>query len=176
MQRPPGTVSINVISAFLAFVVGVIDASLLAVTAGSDVRPSLMFASVVGVTVVFGLGTGAIWAFVGGLTVNLLSTDPLGIVPLGLLIAAGVAAALVRTSRSAGPWVALAAGALGSVAAAAVQVVGITLLSTTGPDYPAADLAIRFLPTALANSVLTLLAWGIARAVGRRLGAESAAG
>jgi cell shape-determining protein MreD len=37
-------------------------------------------------TALLGFGAGIVWAFVGGLTANLLTTDPLGSVPLILLV------------------------------------------------------------------------------------------
>jgi rod shape-determining protein MreD len=56
------------------------------------VKPDLLLVAVVLVTCRFGLLAGATWAFVGGLTANLLVTQPLGSVPLSLLIVAAVAA------------------------------------------------------------------------------------
>lgn len=51
-----------------------------------------MLVAVVVVTVVRGFGPGVAWAFVSGLTANLLTRAPLGSIPLGLLVvAAGVA-------------------------------------------------------------------------------------
>jgi cell shape-determining protein MreD len=47
--------------------------------------------AVVVVTVVKGFGPGVGWAFVAGLTANLLTHEPLGSIPLGLLVvSAGV--------------------------------------------------------------------------------------
>ena len=61
-----------------------------------DVRPNLILAAVVAVTALLGLGAGATWAFVGGLTANLLTTDALGTIPLGLLLVAGMVTLLSR--------------------------------------------------------------------------------
>jgi cell shape-determining protein MreD len=48
--------------------------------------------AVVLVTALGGFAPGVAWAFVGGLTANLLTREPLGSIPLGLLVvAAGVA-------------------------------------------------------------------------------------
>ncbi len=61
------------------------------VIAIGDVHPNLVLVAVVVVTVVKGFGPGVAWAFVAGLTSNLLTRDPLGSIPLGLLlVVAGV--------------------------------------------------------------------------------------
>ena len=56
------------------------------VIAIGDVHPNLVLVAVVAVTVVRGFGHGVAWAFVAGLTANLLTRDPLGSIPLGLLV------------------------------------------------------------------------------------------
>jgi rod shape-determining protein MreD len=62
----------------------------------AGVRPNLVLVAVVVVTAVFGFGQGMLWAFVAGTTANLLGFEPLGLVPLGLLAAAGLVAAADR--------------------------------------------------------------------------------
>lgn len=55
-------------------------------------HPNLVLVAVVLVTALGGFAPGVAWAFVGGLTANLLTREPLGSIPLGLLVvAAGVA-------------------------------------------------------------------------------------
>ena len=55
-------------------------------------HPNLVLIAVVLVTRLRGFAPGVAWAFVGGLTANLLTREPLGSVPLALLVvAAGVA-------------------------------------------------------------------------------------
>src|SRR5688572_19224530 len=84
LVNPPRTAAtreyrpINALSALLAFVIGVIHAGLAPVLSAGDMRPNLILACVVAVTALAGLEVGVAWAFVGGLTVNLLTTDPLG--------------------------------------------------------------------------------------------------
>jgi len=58
----------------------------------AGVRPNIVLVAVVLVTIVWGFETGIGWAFVAGLTANLLAHDPLGVIPLALLLAAGLAA------------------------------------------------------------------------------------
>ena len=55
-------------------------------------HPNLVLVAVVLVTALDGFAPGVAWAFIGGLTANLLTREPLGSVPLALLVvAAGVA-------------------------------------------------------------------------------------
>jgi rod shape-determining protein MreD len=57
-----------------------------------DVHPNLVLVAVVLVTVLNGFGPGVAWAFVGGLTANLLTREPLGSLPLALLLVAAAVA------------------------------------------------------------------------------------
>ncbi len=58
----------------------------------AGVRPNLVLVAVVLVTVLLGFGPGIIWAFVGGSTANLLVQDPLGTLPLSLLLVSAMVA------------------------------------------------------------------------------------
>lgn len=60
------------------------------------VKPSIILVAVVLVTVLVGFLPGITWAFVGGLAANLLVGDPLGSVPLSLLVVAAVVAGGAR--------------------------------------------------------------------------------
>jgi cell shape-determining protein MreD len=66
--------------------VGIIHAGLAPVIEIADVRPNLALVAVVLVTTQLGFGPGIVWAFAAGLTANLLALDPLGSVPLSLLL------------------------------------------------------------------------------------------
>ncbi|MBA3688697.1 MAG: hypothetical protein H0W81_07705 [Chloroflexi bacterium] len=57
-----------------------------------DVHPNLILVAVVLVTVLSGFGPGVAWALVGGLTANLLIRQPLGSVPLALLLVSAAVA------------------------------------------------------------------------------------
>jgi rod shape-determining protein MreD len=63
------------------------------VLAIGGVHPNLVLVAVVMVTVLSGFGPGVAWAFVGGLTANLLIREPLGSLPLALLLVAAAVAA-----------------------------------------------------------------------------------
>jgi cell shape-determining protein MreD len=163
----PGHQPINLLSALLALATGVIHASLAPLLAMGDVRPNLILAAVVAVTALFGLGTGALWAFVGGLTANLLTTDPLGTIPLGLLCVAAMVAVLARPLGRRGLLLALVGGLLGSALldlAAAV----ILLLEGHRPGAGLTSVAGFILPTALMNGLFAVLLYvGGRAAIGR---------
>jgi cell shape-determining protein MreD len=137
------------------------------------VRPNLILAGVVTVTALSGLDAGIIWAFVGGLTVNLLTTDPLGSVPLGLLLVVGLTAGIGRLLGRHGAVLALLAGVLGSLV---VDLVGMVVLMLVGgaPAYQPASLLGILLPTAAVNAVLAAVLFIAARAALSRFGFEPA--
>jgi cell shape-determining protein MreD len=135
-----------------------------------DVRPNLILAAVVAVTALVGLGAGALWAFVGGLSANLLTTDPLGTIPLGLLAVAALVALLARLAGRSGIVVVIAGGLLGSslldLAAAAVLVLEGTWPPGTGPG----SLLTLVGPTAVINAALAAALYLVGRAALGRMG------
>lgn len=56
------------------------------------VKPNIVLIAVVLVTCLFGFLPGTTWAFVAGLTANLLVGEPLGAVPLSMLLVAALVA------------------------------------------------------------------------------------
>jgi len=76
----------------LAVLIGILHAAVAPVVVIGDVHPNLILVAVVLVTVLTGLGGGVAWAFVGGLTANLLVREPLGSLPLALLVVAAAVA------------------------------------------------------------------------------------
>jgi cell shape-determining protein MreD len=137
-----------------------------------DVRPNLILAAVVAVTALFGLGAGALWAFVGGLTANLLTVDPLGTIPLGLLAVAALVALLARPLGRRGAALALVGGAVGS---AVIDLAGVAVLfleGDAGPASSALGLAAVIVPTAIVNGALAGVIYLGARAAIRRVGTE----
>jgi cell shape-determining protein MreD len=131
-------------------------------------RPNLILAAVVAATVLLGLGAGAVWAFVGGLSANLLTTDPLGTIPLGLLLVAGVVALLVRLAGRPGVLLALLGGLLGSVILDLVAL-GALVLEETGPAVGGAGSLVSVVaPTAILNAALAAGLFLVGRtAIGR---------
>lgn len=54
----------------------------------AGVKPNLLMVAVVLVTSVVGFEAGILWAFIGGLVANLLIPEPLGSIPLAMLLVA----------------------------------------------------------------------------------------
>jgi rod shape-determining protein MreD len=76
------------LSPLLAVVVGIVHAGLAPVIVIAGVKPNIVLVAVVLVTCIAGFMPGITWAFVAGLTANLLVGEPLGSVPLVLLLVA----------------------------------------------------------------------------------------
>lgn len=138
-----------------------------------DLRPNLILAAVVTVTALSGLETGITWAFVGGLTVNLLTTDPLGTIPLGLLLVTGLVAGMAGVLGRRGILLAVLAGGVGSLV---VDLVGMLVLVLVGgaPASQPASLLGLVLPTAAINAVVATLLFVAGRAALSRFGFEPA--
>jgi rod shape-determining protein MreD len=119
-----------------------------------SVRPNLVLIVVVLVTVLRGFGPGIAWAFVAGLSANLLVREPLGSIPLGLLLLVALVAAGERVFGRM-PWVyPVAAVFIGSLFAdvVALGVLGLVDLPLQG-GIPF-DLLV---PAALLNAGLAAL-------------------
>jgi rod shape-determining protein MreD len=72
--------------------VGILHAALAPVILVGGVKPNLVLIAVVLVTLLVGFLPGITWAFVAGVTANLLVGDALGSVPLAMLVVAALVA------------------------------------------------------------------------------------
>jgi rod shape-determining protein MreD len=88
--------TISYLSPLLAIIVGILHAALAPVIVVGGVKPNLILVAVVLVTVLVGFLPGIVWAFTAGVTANLLVGDPLGSIPLAMLVVALIAAAGAR--------------------------------------------------------------------------------
>ena len=88
----PGGAIISYVSPLLAVVLGIVHAALAPVIVIGGVKPNLVLVAVVLVTYLAGFLPGITWAFVAGLTANLLVGDPLGSIPLAMLVVAVIVA------------------------------------------------------------------------------------
>ena len=163
------TVPIDLLSALLAFATGLVQASLAPVLSTGDLRLNLILAAAVAVTVLFGLGAGATWAFVGGLTTNLLVTDALGTIPLGLLAVVGLVALGGRAIGRQGVGLAFLGALLGS-AILDLAAWGVLVVEGSG-TIPGATVLLRLVvPGAVLNGLLAAGLYLAARSVSARLG------
>src|SRR5918996_4510710 len=92
LEAAPGDQPISYTSVLLAVVVGIAHAGLAPEIEVAGVRPNLMLVAVVLVTALAGFGPGVVWAFAGGVTANLISTTPMGSIPLSLLLVSALVA------------------------------------------------------------------------------------
>ena len=117
-------------------------------------HPNIVLVAVVLVTVVRGFGPGVAWAFIGGLTANLLTREPLGSIPLGLLlVAAAVAGGERLFGRLSWGYPVVAVG-IGSVMVDAISLGAMQMV-----DPPAAGLLPlqRILAAALLNAAIAAI-------------------
>lgn len=146
--------SINRLSPILAIAVGVLHAGLAPVLLVAGVRPNLALVASVLVAASLGFTPGITWAFLAGLTANLLSSEPLGSIPLTLLAAAALAssaAPLLARVPLAYPVLAVF---VGSIVADAIMI-GINQL-LRGGEWPGLPLEI-VMTAAAVNAALAAL-------------------
>jgi rod shape-determining protein MreD len=159
------------LSPLLAVVVGIVHAGLAPVIVIAGVKPNLVLVAVVLVTCFMGFTPGITWGFVAGLTANLLVGEPLGSVPLVLLL---VAVLVAGGSRVLGGlvWIyPVAAAFIGSVLADVGAVFISQLVADPSPTGPPFDI---ILMAALLNAGIVALLLLPARALARRSAPEDA--
>lgn len=131
-------------------------------------HPNLVLVAVVLVTVTRGFAPGVAWAFIAGLTANLLTREPLGSIPLGLLIvAAGVAGGERLFGRLAWAYP-IAAVALGSVV---VDALGLGVLQMVDSPLSGGFPLPRIVAAALVNAAVAAIVIFPMRALAMREGA-----
>ena len=156
--------AISYLGPLLAVVMGIVHAAIAPVVDIGGVKPNLVLVSVVLVTVLIGFLPGITWAFVAGLTANLLVSDPLGSVPLGLLLVATLVAGGARLAGRAWIYPVIAAFG-GSIVADIVTLVVGGLVSNAAVASVPADLV---LAAAVLNAGLCGLLLVPARTVASR--------
>ena len=90
-------------AAFGATVAALLESSIVPYIRFADAQPHLVFVLAVIVTVVGGFDRGLVWAFVGGLLLDVLTQRPLGVSAFALLLSVGGVAALGRILSRARP-------------------------------------------------------------------------
>jgi rod shape-determining protein MreD len=151
--------------------VGIVHAALAPVIVVGGVKPNLVLVAVVLVTCLFGVLPGLTWAFTAGLTANLLVGDPLGSIPLAMLIVAILVAGGVRLLGRVGWIYPIAATFVGSIVADLITL-GITQLVTdAAPTSIPVDL---ILAAATLNAAITAILLYPARLVAARYVPEEA--
>lgn len=95
-SEAPRGLGISYLGPLLAVVMGIVHASIAPVIVVGGVKPNLVLVAVVLVTALGGFLPGITWAFVAGLTANLLVGEPLGSIPLAMLLVAAMTAGGAR--------------------------------------------------------------------------------
>ncbi len=131
------------------------------------VHPNFALVAVVLVTCVLGFDAGILWAFVAGMIANVMIPEPLGSIPLALLMAAVVAAGAQRLIGRL-VWVApVVAGALASIAA---DLVALGVMQLVGDSAAGGIPVALILPAAALNAALVGILLFPARLIATRAG------
>lgn len=155
----------------LAVIAGIVHAAVAPVIVVGDVKPNLVLVAVVLVTCLGGFLPGITWAFVAGLTANLLVSDPLGSIPLALLVVAAVTAGGARILGQA-VWVyPILAVAIGSLVA---DLISLGLSQLVGEARPGAIPTDLLIGAAALNAGVAAIVLVPARAIRARYAVEEA--
>lgn len=134
--------TISYLGPLFAIVVGILHAALAPVIVIGGVKPNFVLVAVVLVTSLGGFLPGITWAFVAGLTANLLVGDALGSVPLVMLVVAALVAGAGRLVGRA-VWITpIIAAFVGSVVADIGSIGLATLVSDASAVVLPTDLVI----------------------------------
>jgi rod shape-determining protein MreD len=159
-------------AAFGAIVAALLESTVIPYLQINGAQPHLVFVLAVIVTVVGGFDRGLVFAFVGGLLLDVLTERPLGISAFALLLSVGGVAVLSRVMSRARPIVPIVATALLSVVYSMSLFVTYTALQGSVPRGNAIAL---FLPGIVYDVVLAALLGPLMVAVAdRRAEAERA--
>ena len=139
--------------------VGAVLTALLELTVGpyiriGDATPHLVLVLGVVVTIAVGLEAGLVWAFVGGLALDVLAGRPLGSSAFALLLCVGGAAALARSFARLRPIVPIVAVFILSLGYSMIQFVTFGAL---GAPLPVDDPLAVALPSAVYDAILALI-------------------
>lgn len=141
-------------AAFGAMVAALLESTVTQYIQVGDARPHLVFVFAVIATVVGGFDRGLVWAFVGGLLLDVLTQRPLGISAFALLLAVGGVGLLGRALSRARPLVPIVATALLSLVYSMSLFVTYAALQGTVPSRNAVAL---FVPDVAYDVVIAAL-------------------
>jgi rod shape-determining protein MreD len=150
-----------------AIALALLELSVVPTLAIAGLVPDLVFVAVVTVAAAFGLERALVWAFVGGLMLDLLSAGPyrpLGATPFTLLVVAAITAAAARVVPNGRVPVTIA---LALALAVAYHVAILFFISMRGVSV--ADPLRLIVPIAIVDAILTGLAMVAALLVARRV-------
>ena len=159
------------LSPLLAVVTGIVHAGLASVIVIGGVKPNLVLVAVVLVTCLAGFLPGITWAFLAGLTANLLTSAPLGSIPLEMLVVAALVAGGARLLGGL-VWIyPIAAAFVGSIVADLIAFLIARLVADAAPAPPPFEI---ILAAAVLNAAIVGLLLFPARALVSRYLPEDA--
>jgi rod shape-determining protein MreD len=139
--------------------VGAVVTALLELTVGpylriGDAQPNLVLVLGVVVTIAVGLDAGLVWAFVGGLALDVIAQRPLGSSAFALLLCVGGASVLARSFARLRPIVPIGAVFVLSIGYSMILFLAFGAL---GAPLPVADPISVVLPSAIYDAVLAAI-------------------
>jgi rod shape-determining protein MreD len=148
--------------------VGAVVTALLELTIGpylriGDAQPQLVLVFGVIVTIAVGFEAGLVWAFVGGLALDVLAPRPLGSTAFALLVCVGGASVLARSFATLRPIVPI--GAVFVLSIGYSMILYLTFGALGEQPLPIDDPIATVLPTAIYDAVLAALVGPLAVAV-----------
>lgn len=152
---------------------GIVHSAIAPVIVVGGVKPNLVLIAVVLVTAFGGFLPGITWAFAAGLTANLLVGDPLGSVPLAMLVVAAMTAGGARILGRVPLIYPVMAVFVGSVVADLLllglgQLIGDAVVTELPGDV--------IVSAAVLNAVICVILLVPARAIATRYAVEEAGG
>jgi rod shape-determining protein MreD len=142
------------LAAFGAMIAALIEATVVGYLRVGESQPHLVFVLAVIVTVVGGFDRGLVWAFVGGLFLDVLTQRPLGISSFALLLTVGGVAVLGRLLPRIRPLLPIIATLLLSLVYSMTVYITYSALRGPAPSSEGIDL---LLPNAAYDVVLAAL-------------------
>jgi rod shape-determining protein MreD len=127
-----------------------------------DAQPHLVFVFAVVWTIAVGLESGLVWAFVGGIALDVLAQRPLGTTSFALIIVVGLAAAIARLFIRFRPLVVVPAVAVLSLV---YSMILFLLLGALGSSAAAHDPVATLLPGVGYDAIVAILVGPLAVAV-----------
>jgi len=139
--------------------VGAVVTALLELTVGpylriGDATPNLVLVFAVVVTIAVGLEAGLVWAFVGGLALDVIAQRPLGSSSFALLLCVGGASILARSFARLRPIVPIGAVFVLSIG---YSMILFLTFGALGAPLPVADPLSTVLPSAIYDAVLAAI-------------------
>ncbi len=137
-----------------------------------NAQPHLVFVFAIIWAVAVGLESGLVWAFVGGIALDILAQRPLGATPFALIVTVGLAASITRPFSRIRPLVVVPAVALLSLVYSMTLFV---LLGALGSPVTSSDPLTLLVPGVFYDAVIAVIVGPLAVAVHDRYADEERA-